>query len=245
MNIGSASWVGAISQSWDRQRGNNERIMTLYLEHVKAPALKMVDLADDTVCTIEFFAAYARFLMDDYVIAAGHKNAGERLAPANVINIVNDSLQRAKGLFELAGSDVSKKFLADAYRVGSPVHAWIRDLKEKIRQELFDRMMEAGESIDKSETPIYTADLRECNAAWSKKGTTEAINRKFIMTTLQRACGRSGEVSWLTYKGLRWDAHFKCMFVEVPQPKTGKLKIVAFAQARIDTTIGSRTWGTT
>jgi hypothetical protein len=203
--------------------------MTLYLEHVKAPALKMDDLADETVCTKEFFAAYAKFLMDVYVIAPGHKNAGERLGWQNVINIVNDSLQRAKGLFELAGNDVSRKFLADVYQVGSPVHAWIRDLKEKIRQLLFDRMMEAGETIDKSETPIYTADLMGCNAAWSKTGHTEATNRKFIVTTLQRACGRSGEVSWLTWKGLRWDTHFMCMFVEVPQPKTGKLKIVAFA----------------
>jgi hypothetical protein len=136
--------------------------------------------------------------MDVYIIAPGHKNAGEHLGWQNVINILNDSLQRAKGLFKVSGNDVSKKFVTDVYHIGSPVHAWIRDMKETIRQELFDRMMEAGETIDKSETPIYTADLRKCNAAFSKIGTTEAINRKFILTTLH-ACGRSGEVSWLTW----------------------------------------------
>jgi hypothetical protein len=42
------------------------------------------------------------------------------------------------------------------------------------------------------------------------------------------ACvGRVGEVAWLQWEYIRWDPHFKCLIVNVPQGKVGKVKPIA------------------
>jgi hypothetical protein len=48
------------------------------------------------------------------------------------------------------------------------------------------------------------------------------------MSTWQ-AAGRSGEAGWLTIDSLSWDRHFFVTPAVVPQTKTSKPKLVAFA----------------
>ena len=43
--------------------------------------------------------------------------------------------------------------------------------------------------------------------------------------------GRSSEAGWMTLDGQTWDAHFRCVIVQLPQSKPAKVKIVAFVAA--------------
>jgi len=63
--------------------------------------------------------------------------------------------------------------------------------------------------------------------SYSRVGNWEAALRAFAILTLQRTAGRSSETAWLTWEGMRWDPHFKHVFMEVPQPKKSKVKLVA------------------
>ena len=56
--------------------------------------------------------------------------------------------------------------------------------------------------------------------------------RKFAIMTLQRRAGRSTEAAWITWDGMVWDEEFQCVFVEVPQSKTSKCKLVLFGAGR-------------
>lgn len=63
--------------------------------------------------------------------------------------------------------------------------------------------------MDKSETPIYSADVCKMIMAYAKKDGPEAATRKFVLSTLQRSAGRSSEVAWITWDGLEYDSGFK------------------------------------
>ena len=63
--------------------------------------------------------------------------------------------------------------------------------------------------------------------AYARAGTVEGAIRKVSLLTCQRSAGRSAEPAWMTVDGLIWDKKFKHVFVESPQPKGSKIKLVA------------------
>ena len=69
--------------------------------------------------------------------------------------------------------------------------------------------------------------------AHARAAVGDAATRTFSLLTLQRAAGRSTEVAWLTWDGLKWDVHFTHVFGEWPQSKGSKLKLGCFGAARV------------
>ena len=55
----------------------------------------------------------------------------------------------------------------------------------------------------------------------------QAALRIFSIMTCWFAAGRAAEAAWIHYDGMEWDMHFRCVFAEVPQPKTAKFKLAA------------------
>eukprot|EP00873_Tetraselmis_striata_P036644 jgi/Tetstr1/456908/TSEL_043578.t1 len=85
---------------------------------------------------------------------------------------------------------------------------WWKGLRANIKRLLFQRARDAGDQLDNSETPIYSSDVCNMNAAYAQKNDGEAARRKLVLATLQRSAGRSSEVAWITWDGLEWDRHF-------------------------------------
>ena len=81
-------------------------------------------------------------------------------------------------------------------------------------------------------TPVYVEHLRAMAKALSREGSSESAMRKLALTCCHQSAGRSSEVAWITWRGIDWDPHFKCCFVEVPCSKPGRFKIVPFAAGR-------------
>ena len=63
--------------------------------------------------------------------------------------------------------------------------------------------------------------------SYARIDTEKGAVRKFAIITDQRCVGRSSEVAFTTWSGLKWDPHFKHVFVEWPQLKSSKLKLGA------------------
>ena len=74
---------------------------------------------------------------------------------------------------------------------------------------MFKRSRDAGDQLDNSETPVYSCDVKKMNKAYATKDGSEPAMRKFCLTNLQRAAGRTGEGAWVTWDGLGWDTLFK------------------------------------
>jgi hypothetical protein len=52
--------------------------------------------------------------------------------------------------------------------------------------------------------------------------------RKMAIFTLWAVCGRASECAWLTFDSMRWDPHFKCVFMELQQSKPSRVKTAVF-----------------
>ena len=76
--------------------------------------------------------------------------------------------------------------------------------------------------------PVYLEDVKLINRSYARAGSAVAATRKLAIMSTQRAAGRSCEVAWTTWDGVSWDKKFRHAFVEVPQPKGSKIKLVAF-----------------
>ena len=62
----------------------------------------------------------------------------------------------------------------------------------------------------------------------ARKGDRDAHFRKLCLKSLHFVAGRSGELSHVTYEHLKWDPEFNCVFIDIQQVKTAKIKKVVF-----------------
>lgn len=69
--------------------------------------------------------------------------------------------------------------------------------------------------------------MKRVNAALACASTIESATRRLGLSTLWHAAGRSSETACITWDVLEWDEEFSCVFVEVAQSKTSKVKIIA------------------
>lgn len=59
-------------------------------------------------------------------------------------------------------------------------------------------------------------------------GSVESPVRRLALWNLWASAGRSSESSTITWDGLQWDDEFDCVFVEIIQTKSVKVKLIAF-----------------
>jgi len=216
------SYAAGSSDSW---QGQQKRARDLINEHNTAKGyLPFSEMSEEAVCKFEFFESFAEWLVEEYKMAAGGG-----LKHTSVINHLQVVLQDANRKFLSNGTDKTKLFLSCVCpsKVNTNSAVWLRRIKAKITRVIAMRITKAGELLDGSETPLYLSTLQKVNEAYSKAGTHEANMRKFVLTTSQRSVSRAGEAAWITVDGLEWDPYFKCVFAQLPQLKTSKVRLVA------------------
>lgn len=222
-------FVGGNSESWAKTRKRAFDVVQLFCIYATLPPWET--LGEDSLCGENFYNLLATYLTETYQTKPKGNTPAGFLAPGSVFGYFGCILQFANEKFATLGDDSSKLFLScvDGSKVNTVSARWLRKLKVKMGREMFARMRNNGEELDKSETPVYSSHIKSCNAAYALAGTTKAVIRKLALTLCQRATGRASEVGWVTYDGLEWDPHFQTLFAELPQMKTSKCKIIAFA----------------
>ena len=203
--------------------------MNVHLRNQTPPMPAWDHLPEISVCSPKLFEEFATFLMYEYVSEKG-KNKGDFLATDSVVNTVFILLDLAKDKYKNSTNQNTKTFISCLDQgATSSTAQWLKSLKKHIKHELFSCAVRNGTKIDNSETPVYSLHTRQLNEALSLEGSPEAVVRKLGITSVQRTAGRSSEIAFLTFDSLRWDPHFELVFIEVPQPKTHKVKVIAFA----------------
>jgi hypothetical protein len=56
---------------------------------------------------------------------------------------------------------------------------WLKGLKNNIKRTLFQRALKEGQELDQSCPPVYRGSVEEIVAAYARKGSREAADRKF------------------------------------------------------------------
>jgi hypothetical protein len=216
-----------------KSRANADRIFELYQRSSdERRALypgAWRELDETTLCDKDVYAGLAQFLVHEYKIAEGDRNAGQRLGCDGVLGIIGALISKAAAKFKATGTDATKLFFTcNSPKETTDAAVWLQGLKRNIRRETMNRARESGAELDESAPSLYLSHTRAMNRAYSLEGSGEAALRKFALNAHQQAAGRSTEIAWLSYENMRWDPHFTCFDCDLIQQKTAKVKIVVF-----------------
>ena len=192
------------------------------------PPLDSFDkLPDNVVCRRLLWEKLAYYLIYDYKMSGG-KREGHGMTSSSQINYLQALVHSAAVKFQDSPSVATQEFLACVHKTReSNSSKWLVRLKTKIAQLWFKATVASGGDLDHSQNPVYKADIKALNKAYSSYYGVQAAMRKFVITTLQRSAGRSSEVAFIAWHGVKWDKNFQCVFIEVPQFKTFKMKLIA------------------
>lgn len=190
-------------------------------------------LQESQACSPELYAGFAYFVVNEYIIPPGQRNAGSFLSCNVAINYLCMLLNMACSKFKSTGSDSTKLFFT-CLDVNASTEAanWLRGLKKKMTRIVFERCKKDGTELDQSAPPLYTEHVELLSAAYAKEGSCEAAVRKFAINTCLRAGGRASEPAFMTMESMEWDIHFHAVYGELPQSKPSKVKLVAFCAGK-------------
>lgn len=228
------------SESLESYRMNVRRIFSLFRNSTaERKALYVSDKVEslplDTVITTPIYVDFAEYLEKEYVIESG-KYIGQHLGYSSVLGYLGCLLQLTSHFFKYRGGaeDARTKLFFTCLdgKATTDSWRWLKGLKKNLGRRLFERAKAEGEVMDKSATPLYVEHLRAMAQALAREGSPESALRKLALTCCHQSAGRSSEIAWTTWRGIEWDPHFKCCFIEVPCSKPGRFKIVALAAGR-------------
>ena len=111
------------------------------------------ELGEDVLCDQTVYAAFAHFLVNEYVIEPGSKNAGQPLSCTAVLKYLKGLVNLAANRFRATGSDKAKNFFTCLDQHSStPDWVWFKGLKAKVQRLTFVRANAAGDEQDLSES---------------------------------------------------------------------------------------------
>ena len=110
---------------------------------------------------------------------------------------------------------------------GTDAAQWLRGIINKITRVVVERKVHSGQPLDNSVTPVSRCHIMEINKAYAKADGIEAATRKFAIGQTYRSAGRAGESAFQTIDAMEWSQEDTCVFMEVGQMKTAKVKISA------------------
>lgn len=201
------------SPKWAQHQQNVKRIFNLYrIHHPDATKIAYKDwdeLPEEVLCTTDskLYGSFVAYLLETYVIETG-PNKGKHLLVSNVCNYFGTLLNLAKVKFESTGSAQTKLFFTClAPKAGTAPWNWYKGMKQRIERICFQRAMEAGEKILKTnkqkgdrgggQAPVYLHHFISMNKALATEGSAESAHRKFELISLWQSAGRSSEVPFL------------------------------------------------
>ena len=219
--------------SYDSQKVTVRRLWDTFAttrEGTRPPSWNQLDEA--MLTDRQLYDDFFNFITHEYLITSG-EHVGQTLSVGTLGTYMSNFIRQACDKFRHKGNDNTKLFFTCLDpNCQTDEAVWFRSLKNGYLNAAFSRDVAAGKQIDNSDPPVYSEHIRLMVKAYSTVNTLAAAFRKLVIITLWCTVGRSGESAGLTWDGLEWDPHFKCVFVVVPQRKNSKIKIVPFAAGR-------------
>jgi len=111
-------------------------------------------LPESSVCAPQVYGYMATYLTEEYTIETGaHK--GCKLSADTAVGALRSMINMAKARFGVNGSPEAKLFLTCLDKNSStPSAAWLKGLETKMIRTMYQREMEAGNSMDISAAAV-------------------------------------------------------------------------------------------
>jgi hypothetical protein len=98
------------SSSWNAAKTNVLRILNLFIAQDDELDGDWDSLPEDVLCAKQFYERLAYFLLHEYKIPGGAKNAGLPLDGDTPMTYLNVAVNQAANKFRAAGTDATKGF---------------------------------------------------------------------------------------------------------------------------------------
>ena len=134
-------------------------------------------LPEATVCAMALYTDYVSYLQDEYLIESGARQ-GKHLRGRTVQNLLGALLVLASDKFKATGTPSTLLFFTchDEKASTEPAN-WLRQLRWNVWRTDFQRMVEDGEDLDQSVTPLFLEHIVACVRAYSRVGSAEVSTR--------------------------------------------------------------------
>lgn len=140
------------SSSWNAAKTNVLRILNLFIAQDDELDGDWDSLPEDVLCAKQFYERLAYFLLHEYKIPGGSKNAGLPLDGDTPMTYLNVAVNQAANKFRAAGTDATKGFFNCLDQKSTSQEAiWLRGLRANMKRAIFERAALAGAEMDKSE----------------------------------------------------------------------------------------------
>jgi hypothetical protein len=144
------------SDSWQGQQANVRRIFEVFRTSVPSLTqcfpLPWAELSEGILCSADVYSRFAHYLLYQYTIGEGAKNAGEHLRASSVLNFLGCLINLAAAKFKAAGSADTKLFFTCLDNDSTTEAArWYKGTRKKIKRILFERLRDSGDPIGNSE----------------------------------------------------------------------------------------------
>jgi hypothetical protein len=140
------------SSSWNAAKTNVLRILNLFIAQDDELDGDWDSLPEDVLCAKQFYERLAYFLLHEYKIPGGAKNAGLPLDGDTPMTYLNVAVNQAANKFRAAGTDATKGFFNCLDQKSTSQEAiWLRGLRANMKRAIFERAALAGAEMDKSE----------------------------------------------------------------------------------------------
>ena len=132
-------------------------------------------LPESTVCAMPLY------LQNEYLIETGPR-AGKHQRCRTSQNLLGALLGQASDKFKATGTPATLYFFTchDEKASTEPAN-WLRQLRWNIWRSDFERMVEAGEELDQSVTPLFVEHIVACMRAYAQVGSAE-VSRALLNT---------------------------------------------------------------
>jgi len=163
---------------------------------------------------------------------------GAELAATSVISYLRCALRETQKRFEerrakMSANDVllcNDLFSCLIPNSRTAEGQWLRRTIANIEYWGFERVLD-GTAIDHAAVPLSIGSIRYLATGYAlgRQGLeNDYAGRKFAIISLWAACGRSGELAYVHWDNLAWDASHECIVATIPQVKTSKSKKICF-----------------
>ena len=120
-----------------------------------------MDLPERLHCSQELYESLQKWLLEEYTIEEGSKNAGQRLNCSVVMQAISSLINQAATKHKISSNVETKLFFSCLDLTSTTESAlWLQCLRTTTIKESFQRNLAAGTTQDNSAPPWYIEHVR-------------------------------------------------------------------------------------
>jgi hypothetical protein len=190
----------------------NAFLLTKQIE--KFEDISKMSAGESIICSVELFQEFGTYLS----FTARDLRSNEYLMVGSALQYLSGVKISCMKLYP--GNDI--------WRHHDRTDGWYHDLRNGLTKHISNRCIVAGLPISEKAKPIGRTLLRKIADYLLRQNTVESIEKCFTLVMTFAAVGRAEEAAHSSWNHCNWDFDQENVFLDWPEEKTSKYKLMTF-----------------